>query len=115
MTIPGYDIRSFACVLAPHDLTATGTVTHVSREGWRDTSEQYVVETKVRARTYKFTILRIGDGDDAWGTSLVSIYDANQKLLGVNTFRYANAKIEFLFEEAMLNLVALGDETAEDN
>jgi hypothetical protein len=101
--IPGFDVRSFECELPTvAGQRVTGSVTHLSRDGWAAKSEQYLVEVRINARLFKFPIIR---GDEVWITQLVQMFDSNGTLTGIHTFPNENEKIEFLFEECLIKLV----------
>lgn len=111
-SIPGWDVRAFSCDIEAHHLTVTGSITHVSREGWQHDSEQYVVDALVRNRTYKFTIVR---DSDMWTVKLLSTFTDNatisdRRIAGIHTFLLENERIEFLFEEALMRLCTYKDE-----
>lgn len=110
--VPAFEVREFDCIVQPHNVKATGNVTHVVREGWARQSEHYVVDVCVNGRSFKFSI--VPSGIAHWCILLLSVLDSQMRIAGVNTFFYANAKIEYLFEEALMNLV-IYNESAEDD
>jgi hypothetical protein len=109
--IPGFDVRTFTCVIEPNSVPAKGSVMHIARDGWHSKSEQFNVEVRISSKLYKFAIVR--DGDE-WAVNLVSLHDGHDKLLNVCTFRRSNPKLEFLFEEALTNLVGFAEQQEDE-
>jgi hypothetical protein len=102
----GHEARPFDCQIQPHNVRAVGTITHVRREGWAPASEHYVVDAALNGRTFRFTMRR---DRDRWLTEILSARDG-QTVANVYTFQYANRKIEFLFEEALVNLAIFNED-----
>ena len=98
--VPNWNVRTFECAIDGYPHFA-GSVTHVVREGFDSASEQYVVTVTIRHRTFKFTIVRDGA---RWATQVFAICESDGRVLGIHTFVLSNARIEFLFEEALLKL-----------
>jgi len=110
-SIPGFDVRTFTCVIEPLNVSAQGSVMHIAREGWNSKSEQYTVDVRINSKLYKFAIVH---DCDEWAVNLVSLHDSNDKLLNVCTFRHSNPKIEYLFEEVLTNLVGFADQQEDE-
>ena len=110
-SIPGFDIRTFTCVIEPNHVTAHGSVMHIARDGWHSKSEQYTVDVRINGKLYRFAIVR---DCEEWAVTLVSLYDSNDRLVNVCTFRHSNPKIEFLFEEALTNLVGFAEQQEDE-
>jgi hypothetical protein len=102
--IPQWDVKAFECEVPPHGLKATGTVTHIVRDGWDPLTQQFQVEVQMQDMIYRFAILREDDLMGVrWKTDVLGVSHGSV-LLGVESFALSNTRIEFLFEEALIKL-----------